>query len=123
MISITHARLPSGSSKRDPAQLARRRTKISESRGFIRPERIYRRRSASLSLGERLFEQAQGIKKAECLCRWKSFWKFIQPWLHRGITHDLFDACLIHCELRQMLFGCCMCRSHLSKLFLHPLKD
>ena len=28
-------------------------------------------------VGGRLFEQAQGIKKAECLCRWKPFWEFI----------------------------------------------
>jgi hypothetical protein len=32
--------------------------------------------------------------------------------LHRGIPHDLLNACLIHRELRQMLFGCYMSRRH-----------
>jgi hypothetical protein len=44
------------------------------------------------------------------------------PRLHRGIPHDLLNACLIHRELRQMLFSRCMRRRHLSKVLLHPLK-
>jgi hypothetical protein len=43
--------------------------------------------------------------------------------LHRGIPHDLLNARLIHRELRQMLFSGYVRRRHLSKLFLHPLKN
>ncbi len=43
--------------------------------------------------------------------------------LHRGIPHYSCNACLIHRELRQMLFCRYMGRRHLGKLILHPLKD
>jgi len=43
--------------------------------------------------------------------------------LHWGIPHDLLNARLIHRELRQMLFSRYVRRRHLSKLFLHPLKN
>jgi hypothetical protein len=42
--------------------------------------------------------------------------------LHRGIPHDLLNACLIHRELRQMLFSRYVRRRHSGKLLLHFLK-
>jgi hypothetical protein len=49
------------------------------------------------------------------------FWLLLA--LHWGIPHDLFDARLIHGELRQMLFSGYVRRRHLRKLLLHLLKN
>jgi hypothetical protein len=44
----------------------------------------------------------------------KRLGSLLEPELHRGITHHFFDACLIHRELRQMLFGRNMRRNPLK---------
>jgi hypothetical protein len=53
----------------------------------------------------------------------KALFRAFKAHLHRRIAHYLFDARLVHRELRQMLFSRCMRYRHMSKLLLHPLKD
>ena len=40
-------------------------------------------------------------------------------WLHGRVAHHIFDACLIHRELRQMLLSGDVRRRHSGKLLLH----
>jgi hypothetical protein len=43
--------------------------------------------------------------------------------LHRGIPHYLLNACLIHRELRQVLFGGLVRHRYSGKVVLHVPKD